>query len=99
MEQEKEYKFKTLSFDDMADYIEKHAPQDKKWFIEKSKAMMTVTEKDGTVKKVEKYNHLQAKRVFCEKYMPDILPVKKENKTPKVADRFSKWISEMENEQ
>jgi hypothetical protein len=94
MEQGKEYKFKTLDFNTMAEYIEEKAPQDKEWFMKESCILVDVKEKDGTIKKVEKYNHLQAKRVFCERYMPEILPKKKDQEPAKVATRFAKWKSE-----
>lgn len=94
MEQEKEYKYKTLKFEDMADYIEENAPQDKQWFMKASMKLMPEKEKDGTTKMVEKYNHLQAKREFCKKYMPEILPKKKNEEPPKVATRFAKWSEE-----
>ena len=36
-----------------------------------------------------KYNHLKAKREFCERYMPDIIPVAKTSK--KKSDLLKNW--------
>ena len=67
----KDFDFKTMTLDQMAEYIEEKAPQDKGWF--KSIAYI-----DKGEKKV--YSHLRAKREFCKKYIPEILPVAKEPK-------------------
>lgn len=92
--EKKEYNYKTLSFKEMVEYIEKNAPQDKKWF--KSIAYDVVKDKDGNIvldkngKDKLKYSHLRAKREFCKKYMPEIIPVAKEKK-PNVSDILKDW--------
>lgn len=80
--EKKEYDYKTLSIEEMVEYIEKNAPQDKAWF--KKEAYDVVKNKDGNVVKEKngkdklKYSHLKAKRAFCKRYMPEIIPEKKE---------------------
>lgn len=73
----KKWEFKKITFDDMKEYIEKNAASDKEWF-------KNVAIKDG------KYQHLVAKKAFCEKYMPEIIPVKKAPKETK-ADILANW--------
>lgn len=79
------YDYKTIKLEEMVDYIEKNAPQDKAWF--KKIAYADRKTKEGT-KKV--YNHLKAKKAFCEKYMPEIIPVAKEPE-PKASDILLNW--------
>ena len=74
---QKEYNFKTITFDDMKEYIDAYAPEDKAWFKE---AIM----EDGV------YRHLKARKIFCEKYMPDIIP-KAAQKKPTVASKIANW--------
>lgn len=70
--------FKKITLDDMMNYIDEHAPNDKAWF--KSIAIGS----DG------KYHHLETVRAFCNKYMPEIIPVAKpKGETP--TDRLKKW--------
>lgn len=82
---EQKYNFNTLTFEEMKEYIEKNAPKDKAWFKQHAMGKREIKDKDGNVKKViEVYSHLKAKRAFCERYMPEIIPIakpKKENKT------------------
>lgn len=73
----KKWDYKKITFSDMKEYIEKNAAKDKEWF--KSVAI----DKDGT------YQHLIAKKAFCERYMPDIIPVKKAKKNK--ADILANW--------
>lgn len=80
-----QYDFKTLTLNEMVAYIEKNAPQDKAWF--KKVAYDNRKTKDGN--KVV-YSHLKAKREFCKKYMPEIIPVAKE-KAPKASDILANW--------
>ena len=75
--------FNKISFDDMADFIEANYPEDKAWFKE-----VAFQNKDG--EKVDKYNHLNAKRQFCKKYAPELIPVAKEQKVP-VTKRLADW--------
>ena len=74
--------FKKITFDEMCDFIEKHHPEDKAWFKK-----VAFEDKEGN--KVEKYNHLNAVRKFCDKYNPSLIPQakeKKELKTKRLAD-------------
>lgn len=73
----KKWEFKKITFEDMKEYIEKNAASDKEWF-------KSVAIKGG------KYQHLAAKKAFCEKYMPEIIPVKKAPKETK-ADILANW--------
>ena len=76
--------YKKITFDDMFNYIEENGTkEDKKEF--KKKAFS-----DKNDKPLKKYNHLNAVRWFCEKYMPDLLPVKKEAE-PKITDKLKNW--------
>lgn len=63
----KENKFyNEMKLEYMMKYIEDNAPNDKEWF------------KSVAIDSQGKYQHLIAKRAFCEKFMPDKLPTKKE---------------------
>lgn len=68
------YDYKTITLEDMVTYIEENAPQDKAWFKQEA-FVKTVNKKEKTI---SKYNHLKAKRAFCQRYMPEIIPVAKE---------------------
>lgn len=74
-----------LTVEQMKEYIEKNAPDDKAWFKKVAIGKREIKDSEGNVKKtIKAYNHLKAKRAFCERYMPEIIPVakpKKENKT------------------
>jgi hypothetical protein len=66
--------YKKITLDDMIEYIETTAPQDKDWF--KSVALVN-----------NKYSHLKAVKEFAKKYFPSIVPVasvKKPNKSEKL---------------
>lgn len=82
---ENKYNFNTLTLEQMVEYIEKNAPKDKAWFKEVSH--IDKETRTGT-KKV--YSHLKAKREFCKKYMPEIIPVAKPP-TPKASDLMKDW--------
>lgn len=77
--------YNSLKLEQMKEYIEKNAPQDKAWFKKIAISERKIKDKDGNViKTIKAYNHLTARRKFCERYMPDLLPVakpKKENKS------------------
>jgi hypothetical protein len=74
----KEWEFKKITFEDMKEYIEEKAAKDKEWF------------KSVAIDENGKYQHLIAKKAFCERYMPDIIPVKKPKKETK-ADILANW--------
>ena len=73
--EKKDFDYKTMTLEQMAEYIEEKEPQDKGWF--KSIAYIDKETKEGT-KKV--YSHLRARKEFCKRYIPEILPVAKEPK-------------------
>ncbi len=112
------YDFKTLTLDQMVDYILKNAPDEKAWFKSvafemrcKKKAVpqfdangnpiMKVC-KDGKEKQAVKmvevegseqapvFNLLKAKYAFCEKFMPEIIPVAKK-KASKAEEIWLNW--------
>ena len=74
----KKYDYTQLTFDEMKEYIEEKAPADKEWF------------KSVAIGKKGAYQHLQAKRAFAERYMPEIIPVAKPKKETK-ADILANW--------
>jgi hypothetical protein len=82
---QKDYNFNKLTFEEMKEYIEKNAPTDKAWFKKEAMGTREIKDKNGNVTKTIKvYSHLKAKRAFCERYMPELIPVaqtKKENVT------------------
>lgn len=80
------YNYMKLSLPEMMDYIEKNAPSDKAWF--KKVAFKNKRTKDG-VRPV--YQHLVAKKAFCEKYMPEIIPVKNTEVKEKKSDLLANW--------
>ena len=75
--------FKKITLDDMCDFIEANYPEDKTWF-----KRVCYENKDGEV--VEKYNHLNAVRKFCERYNKDLIPKAKEKKEP-ATRRLRDW--------
>ena len=74
--------FKKITLDNMCDFIEKNYPEDKAWFKK-----VAFEDKNGNA--VEKYNHLNAVRKFCERYAPTLLP-KKDPKEP-ATKRLEQW--------
>lgn len=70
--------FRKITFTDMKDYIEKNHPEDKAWF------------KSVAIDPNGKYQHLVAVRAFCQKYMPDKLPVAKPKKE-NITSVLSNW--------
>lgn len=74
----KKWDYKKITFEDMKKYIEENAAKDKEWF------------KGVAIGKDGKYQHLIAKKAFCERYMPDIIPVRKPDKETK-ADILANW--------
>ena len=74
--------FKKITFDEMVDFIEANYPDDKAWFKQ-----VCYQNKKGEA--VEKYNHLNAKMKFCEKYAPNLIPKAKEKKL--VTSRIADW--------
>lgn len=70
--------FNKIKVDDILDFMKDKSAEEKKAF---KKAAF---DEDG------KYQHIIAKRYFCEKYFPDLVPVKKEEQ-PKKSDVFKDW--------
>lgn len=79
--------FKKITLEEMKDFISAHYPEDKAWF--KSIAFDTITKEDGT--EGTKYNHLKAKKAFCEKYNPDLIPVAAAPKKPTAKELLEDW--------
>lgn len=71
------WNYKKITFEDMKEYIEKNAAKDKEWF------------KNVAIDEEGNYQHFIAKKEFCARYMPEIIPVKKEKLTK--ADILAKW--------
>lgn len=70
-----QFDYKKLTLAEMMDYISDNAPEDKAWF------------KSIALNEEGKYQHLVAKREFCKRYMPEIIPVPK----PKKSDILADW--------
>lgn len=66
----------------MMEYIEKNAPEFKAEF----KKAAIRTNKNGE----ERYNSAAARHVFCSKFMPELLPPKKEKK-PTATELLKNW--------
>ena len=79
--------FKKITLEEMKDFISANYPNDKAWF--KSIAFDTITKEDGTEEK--KYNHLKAKKAFCKKYNPDLIPVAAAPKKPTAKELLEDW--------
>lgn len=73
---------KDLTPEFMIDYINKNAPD----FKEEFKKSALKVNKNGE----ERYNSASARHAFCKKFMPDLLPKKKEKK-PTATKLFKEW--------
>lgn len=96
--------YKEITLEDMINFIEENHPEDAEWFYgiayqlkdgapcyQKDKFTKQL-KRDDKGNPIPRYNHLNAKKAFCEKYMPDLLP-KKQPPKPKATDlleRFNK---------
>lgn len=104
-----DYNYKKLTLEQMKEYIEKNAPQDKRWFKEVAfeerteKKAVKLYDNDGKPvmkqgkngkmyhalkmedvkggKKKMVFNLLKAKKAFCMRYMPEIMPKREEKKS------------------
>lgn len=89
------YDYKKITLEDMKNYIEQNAPQDKEWFKsvairpKKVKAKNKKT-KEVIEKEVITYDHFKAREEFCKRYMPEIIPVAKK-KEPNKSDILANW--------
>lgn len=63
------WEYKKITFQMMLDYIQTNCPNDIEWF----KSVALSTDDEGN----KHYQHLMAKRAFCERYMPDLIPITK----------------------
>lgn len=70
--------YRKIKLDDMIEYIETNAPQDKTWF------------KSIAFDEKGKYQHLKAVKEFCDRYMPDIVP-KGKPKAPNKSEKLKDW--------
>lgn len=73
---------KDLTPEVMIQYIEKNAPD----FKEEFKAAALKENKNGEIR----YNSAAARHAFCTKFMPELLPPKKEKKLT-ATEMFKKW--------
>ena len=76
--------YNKIELEHMKEYITENAPDDKATFV--ANAFRTYTDKKGAEKKA--YSHLKAKKWFCLKYCPEIVPKKKATKS----DNLAEWI-------
>ena len=67
--------YSEIKFEDMKAYIDEKAPE----FKDEFKKSILVENKNGEFR----YNHAKAKRVFCENFMPELIPEKKAPKKSK----------------
>ena len=67
--------YNEIKFEDMKEYIDEKAPE----FKDEFKKAILIENKNGD----SRYNHAKAKRVFCEKFMPELIPEKKAPKKSK----------------
>lgn len=58
--------YKTITLEDMMNYIDEYAPEYKQEFKEAAIIELKTGEK--------RYNYMRAKRAFCQKFMPQLLP-------------------------
>lgn len=70
--------YNTMKCEDMVKYIEENKPNDKAWF------------KSVAFDSKGKYSHFKARKAFCERYMPEIIPVAKP-KAPKASAILANW--------
>ena len=70
IEQKEVLTYRKLTIEYMIRYIDENVPNDKEWF--KSVALVDRTDKNGNTKKV--CDMFRAKKAFCERYMPELLP-------------------------
>ena len=83
---------KTLNYDkmsveDMKEYIENNCPNEKEWF--KKVGFTEKLNKKGEMEKVY-IGHFKVRKIFCEKFMPEIIPVAKP-KEQKKSDILLNW--------
>lgn len=74
--------FKDITLEDMMKYIDEKAPDFKAEF----KSVALLENKNGDIR----YNSAKAKTAFCSKFMPELLPKKKERKKTKT-DILKEW--------
>lgn len=67
--------YKEITLEDMIAYIDEKAPEFKAEF----KEIAIIVNEEGK----PKYNSAKAKHAFCKKFMPELLPKKKEPKKTK----------------
>lgn len=83
--------YNTITLKDMMEYIKENHPEDKSWFKSVSYSMKSIKDKEGNIQGTKNvYSHLVAKRAFCERYMPNLIPTAKV-KEPKPSDELATW--------
>ena len=76
------FDYNEITLEDMMTYIEEHEPEYKNTF--KEAALVSYA---PTLDK--RYNHMRARRIFCEHFMPEILPSK--SKKPTKTEILLNW--------
>lgn len=74
--------FRDFDLNDMIEYINKNDPS----FKEEFKKLAKVENKKGDLR----YNDAKARRAFCEKFFPNLIPAKKPKKKTKT-DILNEW--------
>ena len=75
------YDFNSMTLAEMQDFIEKNHPEDKEEFKKHAIEYVKLKNIPG-LRPV--YNHFKARKYFCEKYMPELLPKKKAKKSDSI---------------
>lgn len=78
-----EWEYKKITYAMMKDYIKTNCLQDKDWFT----SVALTTDEKGE----KHYQHLKAKRAFCEKYMPELIPIGTNTKVNAKDDLLGEW--------
>ena len=74
--------YKDIKFADMKKYIDEKAPD----FKDEFKKAIVLENKNGE----PRYNSSKAKKLFCEKFMPELLPKKKAPKKS-ITKQIEEW--------
>lgn len=76
--------FKSITKEDMVQYILEYAPKDKTWFKQ-----VVIDNKKADKNGKEKINFISIKRAFCERYNPSLIPKAKNKES--ILDMVKDW--------
>lgn len=76
--------FKSITKEDMINYILEYAPKDKAWFKQVVEDNIKA-DKNGK----ERINFISIKKTFCERYNPSLIPTS--NKKKSILDMVKDW--------